>query len=192
VTATASTGTILRGLFESRRKFFWIGAVLALVLDQVTKALLWHPPGAAAGPVVLIPRLLQLVSHPGNTKGALGLGPDAPWFYVVAALVVMPLVLYFLLTTPARNGLVACGLGLLAGGAVGNLIDRVSLRYVRDFIDLHWGEAFHWHTFNVADAAICTGFGLIVLDMVLPRKAGASARPEGEAPEECEAAGRSA
>jgi len=54
---------------------------------------------------------------------------------------------------------------------MGNLVDRVALGRVRDFIDLHWGDAFHWHTFNVADAAICVGFVLVVVDTLFSRDA---------------------
>jgi signal peptidase II len=64
---------------------------------------------------------------------------------------------------------------MLAGGAVGNIVDRVAFRYVRDFIDLHWDDVFHWHTFNVADAAICVGFAFILLATIFEqKKAGAA------------------
>jgi len=152
-----------------------------VALDQLTKVWLWRPPFSADRPLVLVPGLLQLIGHPGNTKGALGLGPDNPMFYVVPALLGLVVMGYFLLTTSSSNGLVAVALGLLAGGAVGNLIDRVVLHRVRDFIDLHWHDAFHWSTFNVADAAVCIGFALIVIDLLFP---GGGAEPAGEGAQE--------
>ncbi len=172
-------------LFESRRKLFWLVAALVVAADQLTKLWLWRPEFSPDRPLVLIPGLLQLIGHPGNTKGALGLGPSNALFYVVPALIGLVVMVYFLLTTSSRNGMVAAALGLLAGGDVGNLIDRLVLHRVRDFIDLHWHDAFHWSTFNVADAAICFGFAIIAIDVLF---AGRSLEPDGEggedAPEE--------
>jgi signal peptidase II len=53
-------------------------------------------------------------------------------------------------------------LGLMAGGIVGNLMDRLRLGWVTDFLDFHW-NGHHWPAFNVADAAICTGVGIYML-----------------------------
>jgi signal peptidase II len=144
--------------------------VCALVSDLATKALLWHPPERGVPDVVLIPRVLRIISHQGNRTAAMGLGPEAPWFYVVVALLGLVLISWLMLATPAARGKMHLGLGLLAGGAVGNLVDRVRLSMVRDFIDLHWDEVWHWPTFNVADIAICVGFALIVLDGLRARE----------------------
>lgn len=166
VTATNDTRALPQALFRSRRKLYWLLLGAALLLDQVTKALLWRSSGSP--PRRLIPGVLDLISHPGNTRGAFGLGPQTPLFYVIAGLAGVVLTIVFLLATPAGNGLVSAALGLVAGGAVGNLIDRAALNHVRDFIDLHWG-GHHWPTFNFADTAICIGFGLIVFDTFFPR-----------------------
>ena len=56
----------------------------------------------------------------------------------------------------------AAAAGLIAGGALGNLLDRLRFGAVTDFVDLHWGEA-HWPTFNLADAAIVCGVALLLL-----------------------------
>jgi signal peptidase II len=62
-------------------------------------------------------------------------------------------------------------LPLVLGGAIGNLVDRIRLGYVVDFIHAHWREKYHWPTFNVADIAITVGIGLMLLEYVLgPRK----------------------
>ncbi len=63
---------------------------------------------------------------------------------------------------------------LVVGGAAGNLIDRLRFGAVTDFIDLHWGEA-HWPTFNLADAAIVCGVGLLLLAAREPKAPAASA-----------------
>jgi signal peptidase II len=72
-------------------------------------------------------------------------------------------------------------MGFLVGGIVGNLIDRIRLSYVIDFVHLHWGDRYHFPSFNVADAAICTGVFLYMAASILekqpnwvPRDAGQS------------------
>lgn len=159
----------LRGFIEGKRKLFWALAAITVSLDQVTKLLLWHRPDEGQPAVVLIPHVLRIISHGGNVKGALGLGPSGPVFYILAAVVGLAAVAVFFVATEPHKGLVHAALGMLAGGAIGNLLDRSALGYVRDFVDLHWGEAHHWHTFNVADSAICIGFVLIVYETFFVR-----------------------
>jgi signal peptidase II len=62
-------------------------------------------------------------------------------------------------------------LPLVLGGAIGNLVDRVRLGYVVDFIHMHWRHRSHWPTYNVADIAITVGIGLMLLEYILePRR----------------------
>jgi signal peptidase II len=60
-------------------------------------------------------------------------------------------------------------LSLVIGGAVGNLIDRVRLGFVIDFLDFHWKYQAHFPAFNVADSAICVGVGLLMLDLAVAK-----------------------
>lgn len=69
----------------------------------------------------------------------------------------------------AQTSLHAAGLGLAIGGAVGNVVDRVRLGFVRDFIDMYWQD-HHWPAFNLADAVIATGLGIVLLFPVRPLK----------------------
>ena len=85
----------------------------------------------------------------------------------VAAIV---LVLMYLRRTDADAGRLHVALGLVGGGALGNVIDRISYGRVTDFIVWHV-KAHEWPTFNVADAALCIGVGLVMLDMLLTRPA---------------------
>jgi signal peptidase II len=71
--------------------------------------------------------------------------------------------LVFLLRTRPAQRMLRTGLAFILGGAVGNLIDRLRLGYVIDFLDVYW-RGHHWPAFNVADASICVGVGLILLD----------------------------
>jgi signal peptidase II len=156
--------SILRRLVEGQRKVFWLMAVLMFLTDQLTKVAFYRHPAEGRPDIVLIPRILQLISHAGNTTGPLGLGPSTPVFWVVMAAFALTVVAVFFLTTDPGNGLVNAALGMVAGGAIGNLLDRLRFGYVRDFIDLHWGESFHWHTFNWADTVLCVGIAFIVWD----------------------------
>jgi signal peptidase II len=65
----------------------------------------------------------------------------------------------------SQQRILGVALGLILGGGLGNLIDRVSLGYVVDFISWHYGE-WYWPAFNIADAAICVGAVLLLWDSV--------------------------
>ena len=164
---------MLRRALQGRRPLFWSLTAIAFVLDQLTKIWLWHHPDEGRPDLVVIPHVLRIVSHSGNLRGVLGLGPATPIFYVGMSLVALSVVVFLFLTTDARKAHLMVALGLVAGGAVGNLLDRLLYGRVRDFIDLHWGESLHWHTFNVADAAICAGVALILCDAFFARSEGA-------------------
>ncbi len=73
-----------------------------------------------------------------------------------------------------QHGPAPWGLGLIVGGAVGNLVDRIRLGYVVDFLDVYW-KHHHWPAFNVADIGITAGVVLLALDMLLCSKEGGDA-----------------
>jgi len=128
-------------------------AVAVLVADRLTKAWAAHSlPGSA--PITLIPGVLDL-SFTTNRGGAFGLFGGLSWLFFGATVVVCGLILYASLSLP--GALSAVGLGLVLGGAAGNLTDRLvnggSLSgQVVDFIHIHG-----WPVFNVADSAIVLG-----------------------------------
>jgi signal peptidase II len=145
-----------------------VTAVVILVLDQITKhlALVHLPP---AGPVDIISGFfsLTLVMNPGLAFGFLGTTPDA-WRWIVAllsigALAVLGVVGFRLL--PSGGALSGLALGLVFGGAVGNLIDRARFGAVVDFLDFYWRD-YHWPAFNVADSAISVGVALLALRLL--------------------------
>jgi signal peptidase II len=74
------------------------------------------------------------------------------------------------------HGLLACGLALVLGGALGNLIDRIRLGHVIDFIHFHWNEAY-FPAFNIADSAITVGAGCLLLDALLEGRRRPDANP---------------
>ena len=142
-------------------------AAVILVADQVSKVwILFVFDLPAKGSVALLPGLnLTMVWTRGITFGLLS--SDALWVSVALAAVALAVVvaLFLWLRRAARLD-VALGLGAVAGGAVGNVIDRVRFGAVVDFIHAHaWG--WSWYVFNVADAAIVCGVGVLLLDSLL-------------------------
>ncbi len=88
------------------------------------------------------------------------------WFFIVLAVGVTGFLLVWLFRLHRSEWRVGLALGLVIGGAIGNLIDRISLGYVVDFIDVHYA-GHHWPAFNIADSAITCGIALLLLDTLL-------------------------
>ena len=142
-----------------------VTAALILVLDQVTKVIALDrlPPGAPV-PVIDGVFSLTLVMNPGLAFGFLSATPSA-WRWVVAllslgALVVLAGVGLRLMSEGGWTARLA--LGLIFGGAVGNLIDRARFGAVVDFLDFYW-RSYHWPAFNAADSAISVGVALLAV-----------------------------
>ena len=155
------------------RVFLLAGAVV--VLDQITKAVALSRL-ALGVPVSLLDNLLALtlVMNPGLAFGLLG-GVPRSWRWVVAAVSVIALIVLVrvaLRVLPAGGRISTVAIGLVFGGAVGNLIDRARFGAVVDFVDVHW-HAWHWPAFNVADSAITVGVALLALCLVGERSTAA-------------------
>jgi len=95
------------------------------------------------------------------------------WFFITLASVVSLVLLVWLLRLPRHEWLTGLGLALILGGAIGNLVDRIQLGYVVDFIDVYY-KNWHYPAFNVADSAITCGVALLLIDALLLRKHKAS------------------
>lgn len=95
-------------------------------------------------------------------------GGWARWFLVSAAVIVMSILLVWLKRLPNPARLLPSAISLILAGALGNLIDRVRLGYVVDFIDVHVA-GFHWPAFNLADSAIVVGVTFILIEGFIPR-----------------------
>ena len=148
------------------RKYLSIGVYLATfvaLIDQMTKSM-FLTSSLDAAPFYRITSFLNftLSWNKGVTFGLLNdYGQYMPYVLIVAALVIVLLLLNWL--RQAETLYAALGLGLVMGGAVGNVIDRLRFGAVVDFIDLHYA-GYHWYTFNVADSAIVVGVGLLLLE----------------------------
>ncbi len=138
-------------------------AILVLLLDQVSKLAIleWVKPAAAGIPITGFLAIV-LVWNRGMSFGLLNLA-DAwvPWILGAISIAVAIALVWWL--TRARRWLVIAGLGLVLGGAIGNLVDRLLYGAVVDFVLLHVGR-WHWPAFNVADSAITLGVIALLWD----------------------------
>ena len=147
-----------------------VAALVVLAADQATKWAVLALLDLSAGPIPVTPYFnLVLVWNPGVSFGMLGgLGVYAPWALTGIALAVVAFLVAWL--RRAQDGLTAAALGLVIGGALGNVVDRARYGAVVDFLDFHYA-GYHWPAFNVADAAICVGAGLLLVgSLFAPRR----------------------
>ena len=150
------------------RAAYLLAAAGVYAADQATKA--WAVKRLRGGEVVKVSDGLlhfAYAENPGIAFGRLQDGGEfGRWMLSgLAALAVVGLLLYFFRTSRTEDRLLGA-LALLLAGVAGNLTDRVRLGYVVDFVDVFIGS-YQWPTFNVADAAICTGAALLALDLIL-------------------------
>jgi signal peptidase II len=148
------------GKYRGRLRLFLIVAALVVILDQLSK--LWVrvnlPPTDKIG---LLPGFLDLV-HFINTGAIFGLFHNHTEVFIALGIAGVIVILVFLRYFPPATTLGAVSFALILGGAVGNLIDRIRLGYVIDFINIHVQELLHWPTFNVADTALTAGIFVLV------------------------------
>ncbi len=141
------------------------------LIDQTTKA--WAGRTLRLfGDKEIIPGFLNF-AYAQNTGAAFSFfndhGDAGRWGLSVVAGVAAVLVLYYFWRTPKTHDRLLGALGLLLAGIAGNLTDRLRFGFVIDFIDVQLGN-WHYPTFNVADAAICFGAGLLILDIFRSKK----------------------
>lgn len=165
-----------------RYLLLFIGATVTIALDQWTKVL--AASSLAVGGLPADAHQIRTRVHEvfeswfhlrlaGNKGAAWGLFrglPDdwrVPFFLVIGVVAIA--VIFTLYRKAHGHRLQQVALTLILGGAIGNLIDRVRLGYVIDFIDWHYGD-WHWPTFNIADVGISVGVGLLLLDMLIHKK----------------------
>jgi signal peptidase II len=133
---------------------FLIIAAFVVVLDQISKS--WVRSDLELNEIVPMLGCLSL-THVRNTGAAFGLFTSQAFLLTLVAIIGLVAMLLLYRYIPRSSILGISALGLVFGGALGNLIDRLNYGYVTDFIDVRlWGD-FHWPTFNVADSAITVG-----------------------------------
>jgi signal peptidase II len=158
-------GSAVESTAGPERWIFWGAAALVVVVDLLTKivaeATLLRTPGIS---VLGDWFQLRLVYNQGAAFG-LHLGPYSRWIFLTVAIVAVFVLQRMSRTSPLGYAFRQLALGLVAGGAAGNLIDRIrSERGVVDFLDVGIG-ALRWPTFNVADIAVSCGAIALVISM---------------------------
>jgi len=143
--------------------YVWL-SVLVVVLDQICKAAIDHGLRLYQSVPVLPVLDITRIYNRGAAFSFLGRASGwQRWLFSALALIVSAGVVFWLHRVDRRARLLAGGLALILGGAVGNLIDRLRLGHVVDFIAVHWGPHY-FPAFNVADSAITIGACLLLLD----------------------------
>jgi signal peptidase II len=148
---------------------FYLIALGVIFLDRLTKLAIVQSLRLGEGAPV-VPGFFDIVFvlNPGAAFGFMATLSDRvrnPLFILISLLAVILIVFYHTRYLRSQH-LVSVALGLVLGGALGNLIDRLYYGMVVDFLDVHVGP-YHWPAFNVADSAISIGVGLMILDMLL-------------------------
>lgn len=132
--------------------------MVVILADQVTK--LWAVSALTDGPSISVWGEFFMLSLVYNHGGAMGSSFGSPIYYLIASPLILLFVLYYIYSH-AHIRTIALSLAFVAGGAIGNIIDRIRLGYVIDFLDFDffdislWGWSIErWWAFNIADAAI--------------------------------------
>ncbi len=141
-----------------------VTALLVIVLDQLTKnfVVTHFQPGESR---IFIPHVVYW-TYVQNRAGAFGLFGTHAWLLVVMAMVVLALFWFSFREAAARSMTIRIAFGAIAGGAVGNIVDRFHYGFVVDFIDLRW-----WPVFNVADSCITVGVVAMIVATFLRERA---------------------
>lgn len=153
----------------------WMAFLIAagvFALDRWSKWIIETHFGAADSKTV-IPGLFSIVrsENPGVAFGILSehSSHSRTLLLIALSLAAVLILAAMLWRIDRQDRLTAAGLSLIFGGALGNVFDRVRSGTVTDFLDFYSG-GHHWYTFNLADAAICTGAGLLILSMLLSNR----------------------
>jgi signal peptidase II len=167
-TVATSESSVVASAADRPRWAIFLGlAAIVAVVDQLTKA--WLTSYLGPGQSVEVLGDVVRLWHSQNTGGLFGLFRGQAVVFGLASLVVVALIVLY----HGRAGggrYLSITLGLLLGGAVGNLIDRLRIGYVVDFVDIGIGD-LRWYTFNVADAAISFSLVLLIAASIWPRLA---------------------
>ena len=140
---------------------FVIAVVSGVIVDIISKWVVFSKLDEL-GKVIVIPGLLNIVRSK-NAGVVFGLFPGKTIAFIVFSAIAIVVILFIYIKSDKTIFISNLALGLVLSGAIGNLWDRIWFRCVRDFIDLHIGDKYHWPTFNVADSLICVGVFMLVI-----------------------------
>jgi signal peptidase II len=157
---------------------FWLVALAILAADVLTKLVVVRAFPLSGPPVEVFGDFFRL-RHIRNSGGLFGLFPGNAIYFAVVSVIAVVVILTVLHRSRRRDGLQQVALGLVLGGALGNLFDRLRLREVVDFLDVGIG-AHRWPTFNVADSGVTIGVSLLVIWLLRSESGSERARASQE------------
>lgn len=156
---------------KNRYLFLLAVSLPVIILDQASK--LWIVRRLAYHEsITVVGNFFELI-HARNPGAAFSFLRDSSFrlpFLISVSIIASVAVIAIYRKLKPEQKLAALALSLILGGAVGNLIDRVRLGEVVDFLNVHWYHKYYWPAFNVADSALCVGVGLLALDMILEER----------------------
>ncbi|MCP5056820.1 MAG: signal peptidase II [bacterium] len=150
-------------------KVFLVALAASLPLDIVSKH--WVVTTLAYGDRIPVVEEFFYLTHVRNPGAAFSMFATAPepfrrWFFLIATSIALVLIVSFFRQLAPRDRLSGSALGLILGGALGNLLDRIRFGEVIDFLHFRLGTGYSWPDFNIADSAIVIGVGLLILELI--------------------------
>ena len=124
-----------------RLKRLWLTTIVIIILDQLTKIILTNKSYSILG--------LGIINYTENTGAAFSILEGYQWLFITTAILALIVLFYYSRSIKENERTLQVLIGLMAGGMIGNLTDRIFLGYVRDFVDLKI-----WAVFNIADSAV--------------------------------------
>jgi signal peptidase II len=155
---------------RSRYTLFAVIAIVGITIDQITKIAIDRSM-TLFDSIPVIENFFN-ITYVRNKGAAFSFLSNASWrlpFFITVSIVAALVILIAFRKMRDDQKLAQTSLAMIFSGAVGNLIDRVRLGEVIDFLDAHWYR-HHWPAFNVADSLICVGVFLLAIDMILEEK----------------------
>jgi len=157
-------------ILKTKYTIFLLVSALVLILDQATKLYIDRTMELYSSIVVI--RDFFAITYVRNKGAAFSFLSESayrlPVLTLISVIAIIAILVFFRKLRPDQKFTAFC-LSLIFAGALGNLIDRVRLGEVIDFLLVHWHDHF-WPAFNVADSAICVGVFLLVIDMFIEEK----------------------
>jgi len=142
-------------------KITWFLWSVVLLFDQITKYIIRKKLNL--GDSISVIHNIFHITHTNNTGAAFGMFPNAQIFFIVTSIIAIIALIYFLYTFKKGNPTFYISIGLILGGATGNLLDRLILRTVTDFLDFGINPKIRWPAFNIADSSVVIGFFILAI-----------------------------
>lgn len=146
---------------------YYIIALIVIIFDQITKWLIVEKMDVYDS-IIIINNFFNITSH-RNKGAAWGILQDQMVFFYIITLVVVIGIIYYMQKHGKQSSLLAIGLSLLLGGAIGNFIDRLYRKEVVDFLDFQIFN-YNYPIFNIADSALVIGVGLLIIYTILDER----------------------